>query len=354
QAAIGVPAAVSLAHAASWRIESCRFQSLGGYALELGQGCQSNLVAACEFSDLGAGGIKIGETSIRRHRAGQAFGNTVMNCTLRDGGKLFASAVGIWIGQSFSNKLLRNTIRDFYYTGISIGWSWGYGQALASNNLIAFNRVGYIGEKSDHDGPVLSDMGGIYTLGRQPGTRILNNVFHDISGIRYGGWGIYLDEGSSGIIVQSNIVRRTTHGGFHQHYGETNRIENNIFALGRDQQLQLSVAEAHQSLRFRHNIVYFNHGALLAGAWRKAQVDMDENLYYDTRGSNAFDFAGLPFEKWRQLGRDEHSLIADPQFANPANEDFTPAAGSPAGRIGFQEITAPAGNTKKSEQHLRR
>ena len=80
-----------------------------------------------------------------------------------------------------------------------------------------FNHVHHIGVKSDGDGPILSDMGGIYTLGFQAGTRIRNNVWHDIAGLRYGGWGIYFDEGSSGIVAESNIVYRTTHeGDFHQ------------------------------------------------------------------------------------------------------------------------------------------
>ena len=83
----------------------------------------------------------------------------------------------------------------------------------------------------------------------------------------YGGWGIYFDEGSSGILAESNVVYRTTHGGFHQHYGETNVVRNNIFAFARDQQIQRSRNEPHASFTFVTNIVYFDAGNLLGSDW---------------------------------------------------------------------------------------
>ena len=69
---------------------------------------------------------------------------------------------------------------DFYYSAISIGWTWGYGNALAKGNIVEFNHIHNIGVKSDGDGPILSDMGGIYTLGKQPGMIIRSNIFHTL------------------------------------------------------------------------------------------------------------------------------------------------------------------------------
>jgi hypothetical protein len=295
----------------------------------------------CEFSDLGAGGLKIGETSIRDQAAEQTGGNEISGCHIHDGGKMFASGIGIWIGQSPSNRILHNLIHDFYYTGISIGWTWGYGPALATNNTVALNHVHHIGVKSDGDGPILSDMGGIYTLGKQPGTTVRNNLWHDIAGIRYGGWGIYFDEGSSGILAESNVVYRTTHGGFHQHYGETNVFRNNILAFARDHQIQRTRPEPHRSFSFTSNIVYFDSGILLTGDWSGDQYEMDRNVYFDARPDakpDEFRLGPCTWEKWQERGHDQHSLIADPLFVAPQENDFRLQPNSPAFKLGFRPI----------------
>ncbi len=339
QAAVGVPGAVWGQGARACVFEDCAFTHLGDYGLELARGCQQNRMVGCEFSDLGAGGIKLGETEIRQVPAEQTRGNEIRNCAIYDGGKMFHSAIGIWVGQSPDNRLTHNIIHDFYYTGISIGWTWGYGAALATNNLVAFNHVHHIGRKSDGDGPILSDMGGIYTLGMQPGTRVLNNLWHDIAGLRYGGWGIYFDEGSSSIVARSNLVYRTTHGGFHQHYGATNVVENNIFAFARDHQLQRTRPEPHTSFTFTTNIVYFDTGVLLGGNWSNDHYNMDWNVYFDARAdAKPLRFEKASLEEWRARGHDEHSQIADPLFVDPRKNDFRFRPGSPALKVGFQPI----------------
>jgi hypothetical protein len=342
QAAVGVPGAVWAEGFRNCVVENCRFVDLGNYGLELARGCQSNRIRRCEFSDLGAGGVKIGETGVRNQPAEHTRGNEISHCHLYDGGKLFASAEGIWIGQSPDNQILNNLIHDFYYTGISIGWSWGYGPALATNNTIELNHVHHIGAKSDGDGPILSDMGGIYTLGKQPGTVIRNNLWHDIAGIRYGGWGIYFDEGSSGILAENNVVYRTTHGGFHQHYGETNVVRNNIFAFARDHQVQRTRPEPHLSFSFVTNIVYFDSGTLLTGDWTgDADYRMDWNVYFDARPDAKPDQLRLgpcTWQKWLERGHDRHSLVADPLFVAPRENDFRLQPNSPAFKLGFRPI----------------
>jgi len=342
QAAVGVSGAVWGEGLRDSIFQNCRFENLGNYGLELARGCQRNRVIRCEFSDLGAGGVKIGEPGIRKQAAEQARANEISHCHLHDGGKLFPSAVGIWIGQSPDNHILHNLIHDFYYTGISIGWTWGYGPSLTTNNTVELNHVHHIGAKSDGDGPILSDMGGIYTLGKQPGAVIRNNLWHDIAGIRYGGWGIYFDEGSSGILAENNVVYRTTHGGFHQHYGETNVVRNNIFALARDHQIQRTRPEPHLSFSFVTNIVYFDSGSLLTGDWTgDANYQMDWNVYFDARRDAKPDQLRLgpcTWQKWLERGHDRRSLVADPLFVAPRENDFRLQPNSPAFKLGFRPI----------------
>jgi parallel beta-helix repeat protein len=335
QAAVEVPGAVYGEGVRRCTFENCTIEHVGTYGLELARGCHENRIVSCTLRDLGAGGIKIGETQIRSDEAERTFGNEIGDCTIVDGGKMFHSAVGIWIGQSPKNRIIHNEIADFYYTGISIGWTWGYGNSLAGGNIVEFNHVHHIGKKSDGDGPILSDMGGIYTLGIQHGTVIRNNLWHDIAGLRYGGWGIYFDEGSTGIIAENNIVYNTTHGGFHQHYGRENIVRNNIFAYGRDWQIQVTRPEPHLRFRFEGNIVIGTTERWVQGNIGDFNFVFDRNLYW-REGGGQIKFGNLTWDEWQAKGMDKNSLIADPQFVDAPRRNFRLKPNSPAFSLGFK------------------
>lgn len=316
QAAVEVPGAIYCKGMKNCIFEGCEISHIGNYGIELAMGCQNNKIIRCHIYDTGAGGIKIGEKVIRDKNYLQTFGNEIRGCIISDGGKIFHSAVGIWIGQSYGNLVLKNEVSDFYYTGISIGWTWGYGNSMADNNIVKFNYVHHIGKKSNGDGPILSDMGGIYTLGRQKGTLISSNVFHDIYGYWYGGWGIYLDEGSSFIKVENNFVYNTTHGGFHQHYGRENIVRKNIFASGRDVQIQISRFEPHLSVVFKQNIVVGNTKQWVKISEKTDNVIFDRNIYWKIDGRKDMKFGELSWEQWKKKGMDRNSLIRNPLVCN--------------------------------------
>jgi len=330
QAAVGVPGAVWGVGVRECEFEDCTISHTGNYGMELGEGCQKNIIRRCTLSDLGAGGVKIGTTRIAQSESDAARSNELLDCTIAGCGKMFPSAVGVWIGQSSHNVIVHNLIHDLWYTGISIGWTWGYGPSDAGDNLVEANDIHHVGAPEGTEGPVLSDMGGIYTLGKQPGTIIRNNRFHDIAGLRYGGWGIYFDEGSSDILAENNLVYNTTHGGFHQHYGQNNTFRNNIIAFGRDAQIQRTREEDHLSFTFSHNIVYWDTGALLNGKWPN-HVAFDDNIYWKV-GGGEIKFAGKSFEQWQTAGLDERSRIADPKFTDPKHGNF--AIGADANTLG--------------------
>jgi hypothetical protein len=218
-----------------------------------------------------------------------------------------------------------------------MGWTWGYDPTITRDNLFEHNHVHHIGKPSSGEGPMLSDMSALYTLGTQPGTVIRFNRFHDIAGRKYGGWGIYFDEGSSQILAEKNLVYNTTHGGFHQHYGRENVVRNNILAYARDMQVQRTRAEPHQSFAFERNIVIWNSGPGVVGDWKDTLNAVFRNNQYWPYDNGKAIFGLQPFKKWQARGMDEGSLIADPGFVDPEHGDFRfKPGGGPAESIGFQ------------------
>jgi hypothetical protein len=307
--------------------------------MAFGSGCRDNRVERCEMVDLGAGGVKIGATALAGWGDLQAMArseeplishHTVRDCTIAYGGRLHPAAIGVWIGHSPYNVIEHNEIYDLYYSATSIGWIWGYARSHAHHNRVVFNHMHTLGQG------VLSDMGAVYTLGISPGTVVSDNHIHDVHAFDYGGWGLYTDEGSTGVTMENNLVYRTKTGGFHQHYGRENRILNNILAFSRTDQLQRSRVESHVSFTFERNLVLYDRGELLGKSWADDQVWLDHNLYWNTTGPVRFP-GGKTLEQWRDSsGHDRHSVVADPRFVNAAKDDFRLRPDSPAPSLGFR------------------
>ena len=331
QAAFKIPGILVMNDCVSCGIENCEFSKIGQYGIELRRGCKNCLIKGNKIYDMGAGGVKVGEPIIRDDEKLRTENNKIIWNYIYDGGKTYPSAVGIWIGQSGGNVVSHNHIHDLYYTGISLGWTWGYGPSLNRGNVVEYNHIHELGKG------LLSDMGGIYTLGAREGTVLRYNLIHDVTSHSYGGWGIYFDEGSSNVLAEYNVCYNCKTGGFHQHYGKENVVRNNIFAYAKVGQLQRTRPEEHISFTFERNIVYWTEGPLLHGNWSDDKFRMDYNLYWNASGQKV-DFFGLTFDQWKSKGMDVHSLIVDPLFENPEKRDFRLKENSPAFSLGFKRF----------------
>lgn len=330
QAAYKIPGVIRAKGAKNCSIEDCEITKVATYGIDFYHGCRDNRITGNHIYDMGAGGIKIGEPVNDTPEAIHTERNTVSKNHIHDGGITHHSACGIWVASSGHNTISYNHIHDLYYTGISVGWIWGYHKSLAVENIIEYNHIHDLGKG------LLSDMGGIYTLGPSQGTVLRGNLIHDVMAYSYGGWGIYFDEGTTGILAENNIVYNTKTGGFHQHYGKDNIVRNNIFAFAKVHQIQRTRQEEHISFTFENNIVYWTEGPLLGGNWNGDTFKMDKNIYWNASGGQPELPGGL--DAWKARGQDVNSVIADPSFRDPAKYDFRLKKDSPALKLGFRPI----------------
>ncbi|MDA0989244.1 MAG: right-handed parallel beta-helix repeat-containing protein [Verrucomicrobia bacterium] len=331
QAANGVSGAIAFTSAVDCALIDCSIAHVGGYGVEVLEGSLDVAVTGCDVTDLGAGGIKVWHGSER---------TLVRDNHITHGGHLFHAGVGALIGRTKGTQLLHNEIAFFDYSGVSVGWSWGYRPNDTYGNIVSYNHIHHIGNGK------LSDTAGVYTLGVQPGTRITDNLIHDVVSRTYGGWGLYTDEGSSDMLWENNLAYNCKTGGFHQHYGRDNIIRNNILAFSSDYELKRSRLEPHDSFAFTHNIVVAHQPTIWCGDWTETHASLDHNIYW-TYGDTTPRFGGseadtpdetvdTSFAAWQSAGRDRHSLLADPQFVDPQGHDFSLKPSSPALALGFK------------------
>lgn len=333
QADVSEEGAVTAQYARHCGLEQCIVRHTGSWAVAWGDGCRDDVVANCELFDLGIGGVKIGPIQHGKEADTNKWAEAcvVTNNLIAHGGRVLPAGVGIWIGHAGNNHIAHNEIADFYYSGVSVGWRWGTGFSPARHNTIAANHIHDIGQG------VLSDMGGIYTLGESPGTTLTGNFIHDISRAHYGGWGIYFDEGSADIHATNNVVWNTQDAGLHQHYGGPNYVENNIFAWGTNGQIRVSQRE-NNNLRIQHNLFYWNGPRLFEIDHITDQVSFRSNLYWRADGGTIGFFTNAPLAIWRR--REPSAEVADPLFVAPERGDFRLTSKSPALALGFTAFDA--------------
>ena len=361
QGSASVPAAISMTGARHCVFECCHVLNLGTFAVELSKGCTHNRFAYNRLAHLGAGGFRIDGGVAGSHPLERTHSNTITDNEIGPYGDEYPSAVGVLLMNTSGNHVVHNEIHHGWYTGISVGWVWGYGRSVSRDNAIEYNHIHDIGQG------LLSDMGGIYTLGVSPGTVLRYNHIHHVEANHYGGWGIYNDEGSSHMLIENNVVHDTKFSGYNIHYAKEVTVRNNVFAFGRLQQLSRGRIEPHKSVFFENNIVYWAQGPLLDGNWKDKEYtfhfhpkrkdgekpqtrtfEMDYNLYFNpTQKLDEVKFNNQTWAEWRQRGNDRHSLYADPQFVDAAKRDFRLKPGSPALGLGFQPIDITAAGPRR-------
>ena len=349
QAAFEVPAAIIVEAAKEINFTDCRFENISYTALKFDKASTDCDVTSCLFNNIGANAIFINGDFVVPASTQRI---NVRDCHIGFYGRIFNNAIGILLTHAYDCELMNNEIHDGWYTGVSVGWNWGYSDNSTNRIKIQNNLIYNIGNGW------LSDMGGIYTLGIQDETVISGNVIYNVGcdegAYGYGGWGIYLDEGSSGMLVENNLVYDCSSQTFHQHYGKDNIIRNNIFAFGGEGAFRITRNEEHNSLTLTNNILVTDNATMYALTTEKDWFVDDSNLYWDYKnGGNVYSGDGMGFFEKKSLvimktrGYYNNALFEDPLFRDAGKRDFTIAENSPALEIGFVPFSYDAGTITK-------
>ncbi len=321
-------------------ITSCHLYGLGVHSVNITRGCRKIKIENNIIEQAAAGGVRIFGGEYGCEPAFETSDITVRKNVIRNIGLRYEAACGILICHAHDNEISENEICFTGYSGISCGWVWGYKNSITYGNIIRDNHIHHIGRGK------MSDLGGIYTLGIQNGTVISGNHIHDVTSSHYGGNGIYLDEGSSGILVENNLVYDTKTASFLLHYGKNNAIRNNIFAfsmLG----IEVGRREMHDNLIFERNIFVTQGNPIIARSdFSPYIVNGNNNIVFDTKNEKPTMHASKDSSVYHEapgfcdeLAKTFGAVFCNPQFVDVQSRNFRLCDSSPAFElIGFREF----------------
>ncbi len=154
------------------------------------------------------------------------------------------------------------------------------------------------------------------------------------------GWDIDLDDGSSNYHIYNNLLLR---GGLKNREGFYRVVENNVII---NNGFHPHVWYTHSQDIVRRNIMGIDHylpaGGMPSTPWGK---ELDYNFVHCEGLESPQPAEGLA----DQSRRDEHSIVADAMFVDPAKGDFRVKDGSPALALGFVNFPMDKFGVKKPE-----
>lgn len=295
-----------------------------GTGIHLTQASEQNLISANFLDHLGLSGVLLD---------GQSDGNTVTGNRIQHIGEVRSYAGGI-MGAGINNTVIAyNDIDHSSRYGISIK-TWN-AATISLNNSILYNRVRNTGEKT-------ADSGAIELLGRSgliTNTLIEGNWIAHAGGIAststgawlhdHKGFGIYLDDLTSGVTVRNNFLKDTSWAGVMIHGGHDNTVTNNIAVLGSNSESFLRIerlSSGSSPVSPVDNTITRN---IIDGL-----VPLGSYVTVLSAGANTIDDNFVH----RIVAYGAHDQSGDPLFADPDNNDYSLLALSPALTAGLHDL----------------
>ena len=350
--------AVEMTGAKNCTVSACdlRNAEVGVY---LGDDTHFCRVLGCDITQTQGDGVSIIGTTKDHERVTD---NVVDNCYIYDigWGRIHNRCGGVYGHRMMRTKITHNLIHDTprYAIGMDVGGDCeiAYNYCHHSNLVTLDTSVVEAATALDWGLPMEEQQ-----ARHKPwnwGNRIHDNILFDsggwgpdaqgkLSGPRFS-WGVYLDTHCSGWHIYNNLIYNTVLGALMVNGGKDNVFENNICLNGKEHQCFL---ETWPKFPMSGNVVQHNIFAYPGGTANlynnprttKEDVIYRENLIYSADGT--IKVGSVPgatkknsWEKWRGLGQDEGSLVADPQFVDPTKPDWRLKPTSPAFKVGFKAL----------------
>jgi len=343
-------------------IERNCFVNVGGNAVYLEGYNFKNKVRGNEISYTGHCGVGLVgkddfKTVVQHPLCNDITDNHFHHCGILD-----KVATAVFCGLSDSNLIGHNRIEDMPHHGINLG-NHGYGR-----NIVEYNDICRTCQET-HDTAAINcwmENDRVERGEQRVGHVIRYNRIVDTQGV-----GIYLDNYSSNCFVYGNIIVRAKLRGLHLNSGRNNLVENNIIVSAGNADLGITktweenggvsfwdVSEAlwpwmkgHMTgNHFSRNIMYCTgaggadmliyHFQMYEDVLNPALGSSDYNLFFNlARGRQVIRIPGVAtIDLWKTMGYDEHSLVADPLFVDPAHDDYRLKPESPAFKLGFVPV----------------
>lgn len=331
------PSAIMLENVRHCSIEDCTVCNVGTYALELTG--SSNRISGNRLYDIGGGGI------ISRSYEGER--NEISYNHIHHCGEVYPSSVGINIDDG-GGLVAHNLIHDIAHSGIyTRHWRTEHQPIERENQeqglIIEYNEIFDVMTK-------INDGGGLFV--RDSNIIIRNNLIHDVYSYssRCPGWGIYLGCETRDTLVENNVVYRAREVVHVWYYDRNITMRNNIFLDGEWCQINYQNPQnlSHENLRTERNIFCYSGDdsqLFRISGERSLPVVSDYNVYFHSKGGTLVN-RGAPghdsFDEWQAKGFDTHSVVDDPLFVDPENDNYSLKPESPAFGLGFKEIDMSA------------
>jgi hypothetical protein len=302
-----VEGAVSLAHTRDCRLRGLHLFQVAGYGVQ-GMDCGGLAVRDCLIEETGAGGVRAGGKGI------VLSGNRVKKI-----GLLYPSGVGLYVNEGDGAQILHNLVEDCPYDGIINS---------AGGSLIEKNRIERVMQEL-HDG------GAIYS-GFCHGVTIRGNWAADITNMGgYGSSAYYLDEQSSGCLVEDNLTVNVTRPS-QNHMAHDNILRHNLFIITGDGMLNFARCQGYV---LEGNVIS-GDGKINFTAPSGGITSMPHNIIYSATKDISWQTLDDQYavQSTAPFTPQEGTRVYNPLLTNPKPGDYGFGPDSPALKLGIKPI----------------